>query len=148
MNKKITIALCVAVVAAGVFAAPHGAPARGPRPMHTHRRLPPPVHHHKHHSYSIWGRGGSRFWPGFIGGVVGGTLAETLSGPKVVHETVVVHQPVATVVTTPVVVQQATCTETQRIWVEGCYVDQVQPNGTVIRVWQPGHYETRTVVKY
>jgi hypothetical protein len=25
------------------------------------------------------------------------------------------------------------------------HVDQVQANGTVIRVWQPGHYEQRTV---
>jgi hypothetical protein len=42
-------------------------------------------------------------------------------------------------VTTPVA-------QTQTVWVEGRYVDQVQANGTVIRVWQPGHYEQRTVV--
>jgi len=28
-----------------------------------------------------------------------------------------------------------------RVWVEGRYVDQVQANGSVVRVWQPGHYE-------
>ena len=35
---------------------------------------------------------------------------------------------------------------TQDVWVESRYVDQVPPNGTVLRVWQPGHYETRQVV--
>lgn len=27
-------------------------------------------------------------------------------------------------------------------WVPGAYVDEVQANGSVIRVWKPGHYET------
>ncbi len=148
MNKRTIIALCVAVAAAGAFAKPHGAPPRGPRPVQMRRRLPPPVHHHRHHSHSVWGHGGSRFWPGFIGGVVGGTLVEAVSRPNVVRETVVVQQPVTTVVTAPVVVRESPRTVTQRIWVEGCYVDQVQANGTIIRVWQPGHYETRTVVEY
>jgi hypothetical protein len=50
----------------------------------------------------------------------------------------VVAAPVTTVVTTPI----------QReinVWVEGKYVDQYMPNGTVVRVWQPGHYEKRIV---
>ena len=54
--------------------------------------------------------------------------------------TVVVQQPV---VTTPVVA--APVQQVQSVWVEGRYVDQIQANGTVVRVWQPGHYEQRTV---
>jgi hypothetical protein len=38
----------------------------------------------------------------------------------------------------PVVVRQPV-----QVWVEGRYVDQVQPNGVVLRTWVPGHYETR-----
>ena len=64
-------------------------------------------------------------------------IVEATTGPRVVHETVVVQS-------APVVVQQTATTE--RVWVEGRYVDQVEPNGTVVRVWQPGHYETRTVI--
>jgi hypothetical protein len=50
-----------------------------------------------------------------------------------------------TVVTTPAVVTTPVTT-VQNVWVEGRYVDQVLSNGTVVRVWQPGHYEQRTVV--
>jgi hypothetical protein len=48
----------------------------------------------------------------------------------------------------PVVVQQPVYQpvyQTQNVWVEGRYVDTVQPNGAVVRTWQPGHYEQRTV---
>jgi hypothetical protein len=58
--------------------------------------------------------------------------------PAVVATPTVVAAPVTTVVTTPI----------QReinVWVEGKYVDQYMPNGTVVRVWQPGHYEKRIV---
>jgi hypothetical protein len=68
----------------------------------------------------------------------------------------VVSRPVTTVVTTPTIVTTPTVVTTpvvttpvyttQNVWVEGRYVDQVQPNGTVIRVWQPGHYEQRQVL--
>ena len=36
--------------------------------------------------------------------------------------------------------------QTQNVWVEGRYVDQVQANGSTVRIWQPGHYEQQTVV--
>jgi hypothetical protein len=49
-------------------------------------------------------------------------------------------------VTTPVVVTPQPVATVQSVWVEGRYVDQVQPNGTLLRVWQPGHYEQRTLV--
>ena len=111
----------------------------GPRPMMGGRggfRPAPIRHHHHHHHGSVWGRGGSNFWPGFVGGVIGGVLADAGVSPA----PVVVTTPV---VTTPVVT--APVVSTQNVWVEGRYVDQVQPNGTVLRVWQPGHYETRQV---
>lgn len=63
-----------------------------------------------------------------------------MTTPTVVSTPVVA----APVVTQTVVAQPVTTV--QNVWVEGRYVDQVQANGTVIRVWQPGHYEQRTVV--
>ena len=87
-----------------------------------------------------------------VGGVVGTSLAspyysETVvvqSSPTVVTQPVVVQQPA--VVTQPVVVQQPTIVQQpvvqrQPVWVEGRYVDQVQANGSTVRIWQPGHYE-------
>ena len=94
---------------------------------------PPPVHHHHHGS--AWGRGGSNFWPGFVGGVIGGALVDAVVSPAPV-----------VVTPAPVVVAPTPVVTTQNVWVEGRYIDQVQPNGTVLRVWQPGHYETRQVV--
>ena len=127
MNKKLIIAFgMAALMAGGAFARGwHGGPHHGwgPRPVY---------HHHYHGGY--WGHGGYHFWPGFVGGVIGGALTSTIVAPR---ETVIV-QPTPTVVTQPVVVQQP-----QQVWVEGRYVDQVQANGSTVRVWQPGHYEQR-----
>ena len=138
--KKIVVMTAVAVAAMGAFARPHMG-----RGFH---HAPPPMHHH----HSGWGRGGSHFWPGFVGSVIGGAIATTMvREAPVVVTTPVVTTPVVTtpVVTTPVVTQPvvaAPVTQVQNVWVEGRYVDQVQANGTVVRVWQPGHYEQRTVV--
>ena len=33
----------------------------------------------------------------------------------------------------------------QNVWVNGRYVDKVQADGSVVRTWQPGHYEQRNV---
>lgn len=150
MNKKATVMAVALVASLGVFAAPHGGP-RGGGPRGGVRRAPPPrmVSHHGggshhrggHHHYSAWGRGGSHFWPGFVGGVVGGMLYDAVVPSPRVVTTQVVTPPV--VVTQPVVT--APVATVQNVWVEGRYVDQVQPNGVVIRVWQPGHYEQRTV---
>jgi len=152
--KKLMVLMAVAACAAGGFAGPHGCGPCGPRgpggcrpcgPGWGHR--PPPGHCHG----GWWGRGGCNFWPGFVGGVVGGLTynafarpyySETVvvqSSPTVVTQPVVVQQP--TVVTQPVVVQQPVVAQT--IWVPGQYVDQVQANGSVVRVWSPGHYEQR-----
>ena len=137
--KTTMIVALAAVMCTGVTYAEghHGGGFGGPRPMMGGRGgfRPAPIRHHHHGS--VWGRGGSNFWPGFVGGVIGGVLADAVVSPA----PVVVTTPV---VTTPVVT--APVVSTQNVWVEGRYVDQVQPNGTVLRVWQPGHYETRQVV--
>ena len=139
MNKKM-ILVFGAILAAGTLMARPGPGFGGPRggfsrpaPMMHHRPAPPPMHHYRNGG---WGRGGSHFWPGFVGGVVGGVVTDALIGPRVIATPVVTTTPV---VATPV------CT-TQQVWIPGGYVDQLQPNGTVIRVWQPGHYEARQVI--
>ncbi len=141
MNKKtiITLALATVIGAGTCFARPGngGGHRPAPAPRHHaggHRPPPPPRHHGGHRGGSVWGRGGRNFLPGFIGGLVGSTVANTIvrSDPVVVTPAPVVVTP-APVTTTMVVTPQ-------RVWVEGRYIDQIQPNGTIIRVWQPGHY--------
>ena len=155
MNKKLILAFGAILAAGTLLAGHHGGPrggfgghrggfGRGPAPMMHHRPAPPPMHHHHHH-HSSWGRGGSHFWPGFVGGVVGGVLTDAIVGPRVITTPVVSTAVVTTpVVTTPVVATPVYTT--QQVWVPGTYVDQIQPNGTVVRVWQPGHYESRQVL--
>lgn len=140
-NRTQLVAAIAAVMCAGVcLAGPRPAPGGhrggpGPRPAPMmHRSLPPPPHRHHHHHH-----GGSGFVGGVVGGIVGGLLYDAVTTPTVTYPSVVVSQPV--VVTPPAPVYQ-----TQNVWVPGCYVNQVLANGTVVRVWQPGHYEQRTVV--
>lgn len=143
--KKLVIAIALVAASTGVFARGwHGGPHHG-----GFHHLPP-IHHgghggyNHHHHGGYWGPGGRYFWPGFVGGVVGGVVGTALTRPYY-SETVVV-QPSPTVVTQPVVVQQPTVVQQpvvqrQPVWVEGRYVDQVQANGSIVRIWQPGHYE-------
>ena len=159
MNKTMkTIAALAVVTALGTCTCFAGGHHGGPRPGGGHRggfSAPRPAMHvgggHRPsvRYHSGWGHGGRNFWPGFAGGVVGGLLYDSfvprttiVTTPTVVTTPAVVAAP--TVVTTPTVVA-APATTVQSVWVPGCYVDQVQANGTVIRVWQPGHYEQRTV---
>jgi len=148
--KKLVIALAAVTMSLGAFA--HG--------WHG-------CHPHYYHG-GWWGRGGCNFWPGFVGGVVGGMIGTSLTRPNyretvvvqpaptvvtqpfVVQQPVVVQQPQPIVVQQPAVVQQAQpvvvqqpVAQTTTVWVEGRYVDQPQANGSVVRVWQPGHYEQR-----
>ena len=146
--KKMLILVGAIAASFCVMAGPHGGPGGGgprgggPRvggPGMGHHPAPGGGHH------DGWGKGGRNFWPGFVGGIVGGAISHAMTPPPA---PVVVSQPAVvvttpTVVTTPVVTQ---VTQTQQVWVPGAYVDQVQANGTVIRVWSPGHYETLTVV--
>ncbi len=141
MNKKtlIVVAATAVLSVSTCFARPGGPsrPGGGHRPHGGGR--PPAVrhhggHHHRHHGGSFWGRGGRNFVPGFMGGVVGGIIANE------------VVRPAPVVVSTPTVITTTPVYSTQRVWVEGCYVDQIQPNGTVVRVWQPGHYEYQQTI--
>ena len=138
MRKVIVFA--IALVAASTLLARGHAPYRPPHvSVHT-------SHHHHHGS-------GGAIAAGIVGGaLLGGLVASAVSTPAPVVVTpaptvvapapVVVQQPV--VVSQPVVVAQPVY-QTQNVWVEGRYVDTVQPNGTVLRTWQPGHYEQRTI---
>lgn len=120
------LASCYAIARPGPFR--HASP-----PRHFHH-LPPPHHYHYHYHHSCISP-----WVGLIVGTfVGAAIANS------VNNTVVVQQPVvaAPVVTTPIVTAPVVVQPTQ-VWIEGRYVDQVQPNGSVLRVWVPGHYETR-----
>ena len=155
MNKKLILTFGAILAAGTLMARPghgfggHRGGFGGPRPM-MHHRPAPMMHHSHHHHHSSWGRGGRHFWPGFVGGVVGGVLTDAIIGPRVITTPVVSTAVVTTpVVTTPVVTTPVVATPvytTQQFWVPGTYVDQLQPNGSVIRVWQPGHYESRQVL--
>ena len=89
--KKILIAIA-ALAAVTCVAAPHHVPA-GHRAPVVHRGPPPrpaPIPHHHHHS--VWGRGGSHFWPGFTGGLVGSLLAPAVVPPPPPRPIVYVNQ--------------------------------------------------------
>ena len=152
--KKLVIAIALVAASTGAFARGwHCGPRHGGWHGGYHHGWHG-VYHHYHGGY--WGPGGRYFWPGFVGGVVGGVVGSTLvrpyysetvvvqSSPTVVTQPVVVQQPA--VIQQPVVVQQPTVVQQpvvqrQPVWVEGRYVDQVQANGSTVRIWQPGHYE-------
>lgn len=125
MTKKMTIAVAVLMCICSAFARPHGGPHGGFGWGH---RPPPPMHH------GVWGRGGCNFWPGFVGGVLGGVVSGAITPAPIV-----VTPP--TVVSTPVVVRPEYVA--QQVWIPGRYIDQVSPNGAIVRVWQPGHWEYR-----
>lgn len=136
---KKTVVLILALCASATLCARPG-PSFGPR--HAVRPvapIPPPHHHHHHHHSN-----GGAIAAGIVGGaLLGGAVASAVApAPVVVAPSPVVVQPA------PVVVQQPVYQpvyQTQNVWVEGRYVDTVQPNGAVVRTWQPGHYEQRTV---
>ena len=144
MNKKLIIMFGVVTVMAG------GAFAHGWYGRHCHHWGPRPHYYHHHHYHGgCWGSGGRCFWPGFVGGVIGGAVASTIidtSPTVVVQQPAVVTQPVVVQQPAPVVVQQpapVVVQQPQQVWVEGRYVDQMQANGSTVRIWQPGHYEQR-----
>lgn len=142
MNTKMTIvATFAAVLCAGAcWARPHGGFHHGPPPVFHHGGY---HHHHVHHGF------GPGFVGGVVGGVVGGIIHDAIVGPSVVMSpapVVVNPAPVVVAPAAPVVVAQPAPVYTmQNVWVEGRYVDQIQPNGATVRVWQPGHYEQRQV---
>ena len=89
--------------------------------------------HYPHHGYHHYHHDHHSGWAAVGVGLAAGAVGAALYNAVAPRETVVVQQPA------PVVVQQPVTR--QQVWVEGRYVDQVQPNGSAVRVWQPGHYE-------
>ena len=89
---KVAVVLLACAVTGAAFARPHGGFRGGVRHA-------PIVHHH--HGGG-WGRGGCNFWPGFVGGLIGGAVTSAIVEPIVASPTVVATP---TVVTTPVVTQ-------------------------------------------
>ena len=156
MNKKFlkNVAL-VALAATTVFATsmayarPHG-PGFGPRPIH---HGTPPMHHH-HHSSRGWAIGAGLLGAGILAGSIIDAVAPRTTVVYPATTTYVAPVTTTYVAPAPTVVQPVTTTvvqpagqyvtQQQQVWVEGCWVNQVQANGAVVRVWQPGHYETRS----
>lgn len=149
MNKSVVCALC-ALLSVAAVAAPRGPAPRRHAPKAMHHFRPAPRHHHHHHAeVGLVG--------GFVGGVVGSLVYDAIvrpapvvvsPAPVVVAQPapVVVSQPAPVVVSSaPVVVEAAPAAQVERVWVGGRYVDQVQANGSIVRVWQPGHWEERLV---
>jgi hypothetical protein len=159
MTKKTIIAIAISMFCLAAFARPHGGPHGGfggrgyhhvgfrPAPVMHHRPVMPAYHHH-HYGRSYYGYGSGRgLWPGFAGGVVGGLVASAFAPSPVVvtSPTVVSTTPVVStspVVSTTSIVATPTYA-TQQVWVPGRYIDQIQPNGVVVRVWVSGHWEYR-----
>ena len=118
--------------------------AHGPAPMHRphYAYHAPVVHYHRHHNHSFWGRGGSNFWPGFIGGIIGSTIVNTT---PIVQRPVVVQQPVIqqpVVVQPSVVVQQPVIQQPVLIPARRV-ISGYDSFGRPIYVDVPAHYEYR-----
>ena len=164
--KKIIMTLAVCSISLGAFAW-HGGCHRGLGGGYRHCYGGWHGGHY-HHGYYGWGRGGCNFWPGFVGGIVGGVVGTAITtpyyrrdvvvtpAPAIVQNPVVVQNPAPVIVqqptviqnSTPIVVQNPTTVVTtpqvtQKVWVEGRYVDSQDSNGNVIRVWESGHWEYR-----
>ena len=142
MNKAVLIVvmsvICANVIMAGPHKPKHAPRPHTPPPRHHVPHNPPkhhaPKHHHHHHKGS-----GAAVAAGVIGGaIVGAAIAESLRPDPVVVA------PAPVVVQQPVVVAQPV-TQVQKVWIEGRYVEKRDANGMVIQVWEPGHYEQRTV---
>ena len=156
MNRHLVLILAVAVTAASaVCARPYGPVFYGGR-------------HGRYHGGFAAGVVGGAFVGGMIHNairpyrpVVYAPAPVVVQQPVVVQPAPVVVQSAPVVVQQPVVVQPspavvqqpvvappapesaavpAPAVPTQRVWVEGCSVDQVRPDGSLVKVWQPGRY--------
>ena len=151
MNRHLVLILAVAVTAASaVCARPYGPVFYGGR-------------HGRYHGGFAAGVVGGAFVGGMIHNAIRPYRPVVYAPAPVVVQQPVVVQPAPVVVQQPVVVQSApvvvqqpvvappapesaavpaSAVRTQRVWVEGCYVDQVRPDGSLVKVWQPGRYVT------
>ena len=140
MALSVSLALCARPgPGGGPRGGFHGGP-RGGAPMHHGG------HHHHHHHH----RGtGFAVGAGILGaGLVASAIYDATHPRPVIVESapVVVTPAVQPVVVTPAPVVTTGHYEThvQNVWVEGRYIDQTTPQGTIVRVWQPGHYEQQS----
>ena len=151
MNRHLVLILAVAVTAASaVCARPYGPVFDGGR-------------HGRYHGGFAAGVVGGAFVGGMIHSAIRPYRPVVYAPTPVVVQQPVVVQPAPVVVQQPVVIQPAPVVvqqpvvappapepaavpapafPTQRVWVEGCYVDQVRPDGSLVKVWQPGRYVT------
>lgn len=139
---KKAISLLIVFAACVAMARPHGPP---PPP-------PPSNHHHGHHHSTGFAIGAGLLGAGLLANAAYASTHTVAVAPApvvVAPAPVVVQQPTVVVQQpAPVVVQQpAPVVVSRQVWVEGRYVDTVQPNGVVLRSWQPGHYETVTTAQ-
>lgn len=122
MNKLILITIIVSCVVSNLFARPHSI-----RPtVHVSRHVPvrhAPVHHHHHHRHHLT--------PYVVGALTGLAITKAIAAPA----PIIVQQPIVVRPTKTVV------------WEDGHYEDQVQANGTIIRVWVPGRYVERIITQ-
>ena len=111
----------------------------GPAPMHHGGG-----HHHHHHRGTGFAVGAGILGAGLVASAI---YDATHPRPVIVESAPVVVTPaVQPVVVTPapVVTTGHYVTQVQNVWVEGRYIDQTTPQGTIVRVWQPGHYEQQS----
>ena len=105
------------------------------------------AHHHHHHHGTGFAIGAGILGAGLLASTIyDATHPRPYVAPAPVVVTpapvVVAPQPQVVVQTPPpAVVTGHYETRVQNVWVEGRYVDQPTPQGTVVRTWQPGHYE-------
>ena len=108
------------------------------------------AHHHPHHHHH--GGAGLAIGAGVLGaGLLASAIYDaTHPRPYVAPAPVVVTPAPVVVAPQPQVVVQTPApvvttghyeTRVQHAWVEGRYIDQQTPQGTIVRTWQPGHYE-------
>ena len=146
-NIKKFFVLTMALATSLVLCARPG-PGRGPGGFGGPHR-PPPMHHGGHHHHHHHRSTGFAVGAGILGaGLVASAIYDaTHPRPVIVEQAPVVVTPAVqpVVVTPPPVVTTGHYeTRVQNVWVEGRYIDQATPQGTIVRVWQPGHYEQQS----
>lgn len=151
MNKNIKKFGVLALTVATSFAL-CARPGPGPRGHHG----PAPMHHRGPGPHGGFGGGphhhhgaGLAIGAGLLGaGLVASAIHDAIQPrpPVVESAPVVAPPPVQPVVvaSAPVVATGHYETRVQNVWVEGRYVNQATPQGTIVRVWQPGHYEQQS----
>ena len=116
-----------------------GGPHHGPAPMHHGGH-----HHHHHHRGTGFAVGAGILGAGLVASAI---YDATHPRPVIVEQAPVVVTPAVqpVVVTPPPVVTTGHYeTRVQNVCVEGRYIAQATTQGTIVRVWQPGHYEQQS----